>query len=316
MENKHILFALIDNLILDVNTTFHLLDWTITNNKSLIIDSIPNLQKFKTNLGEIHINELLNKTVAIKICESNENLHSIMHNESNSLLGILSLIWMEVDNSIGTSIQSIQSINNGNVISNRRDNFVNNSTGNYSLFHFKKEFIDKINNAQLLEKYKILLFLHNNDEENIEKLAYKSNLENHFPNFTRIQRAFILLNIARTNYFLPMKIAFYINVLECLLLDVDAELSLRLRLYTSILLGKNKEEKLDIMSIVNKAYTVRSKFFHGSTIPLTQEKLELLSFQLDDVTRRVLIKSLNINEIINAKDNNKRNDYFKSIMFT
>jgi hypothetical protein len=316
MKEKYVLIAIINCLILEENTTFNFFNWKITNDKKLITQNIPNSENLIKKLGEAHIEEILNKTVAIKLCESNDLPHSLIHKQSLSINGLISLIWLENDNSIGSYSQSIQTIDGINTYANISDSFKTNAKGGFTNFHLKNDFINKIKDDQLMKYCKDLILTAKNKNLNIENKSHRTELENHFTNMSRFQRSFILLSIARSNSFLPMKIAFYVNVLECLLLDVDAELSLRLRLYASTLIGENKEEKEHIMNIVNKAYSVRSQFFHGSVIQLNKEKLENLSCEVDDLTRRIIIKSLTISEIINTKNTNKRSDYFKSILFT
>lgn len=316
MKKKYILLSIIEFLTLDENTSFNLLDWTITNNKEFIIKNIPNIRNLTSNLGQVHISEIFTKTVALKIHESEDNPNYIMHAESSNLNALLSAIWMKYDNAIGTYKQSIQTIEGNNTFSNYRNSFLTDSKGLYSIFHMSNDFISKINKDKLFIEYEYLFQINETEKPTDIKKAYRAELENDFIKLNRIQRSFLLLNIARTNSFLPMKIAFYINVLECLLLDNDAELSLRLQLFSASIIGENKEDKIFIRDTVNKAYNIRSKFFHGSAISLNKDELQLLSSQIDEIIRRIIIKSKIMEEIINAKSNTIRSDYFKSILFS
>ncbi|WP_165734389.1 HEPN domain-containing protein [Polaribacter sp. 20A6] len=316
MKKKYILFSIINSLKLDENTSFIIQDWTITNNKEFIIKNIPNVENLIKYLGESFVEKLLTNPIALKIIETSDNPNYIIHNESSHLNGLLSMIWMKFDNCIGTYTQCIQSTDGNSISSNFRNSFVNDAKGSYSEFHLTSELINQIDKDKLVRNYEYLFRIIKKEKSTEIKKAFRADLENDFIKLNRIQRSFLLLNIARTNSFLPMKIAFYINVLECILLDVDSELSLRLRLNASNLIGENKKEKELIMSTINKAYSVRSKFFHGSEIKLTKEKLENLSSEIDDLTRRIIIKSNTISEIINTTNTNIRDDYFKSILFT
>jgi len=315
MKKKYILFSIIEFLTLDENTSFNLLDWTITNNKEFIIKTIPNIENLKHNQGLVCVEQILTKPIAFKIYESEDNPNYIMHNESSNLNGLLSIIWMEFDNAIGTYKQYIQTIDGANTFSNYRNSFVTDSKGSYSLFHLKNDLINTISNDELLQ-YKYLLHLVDRNKPTEPSKAFRAELEKDFIKMNRIQRSFFLLNIARSNSFLPMKIAFYINVLECLLLDNDAELSLRLQLFSASIIGENRDDKIFIRDIVNKSYNVRSKFFHGSVISLNKDELQILSSQIDEIIRKILVKSKTMEEIINTKNNTIRADYFKSIIFS
>jgi len=315
MKEKYILIAIIDFLTLDKNSTFNLFNWQITNDRKIISENIPNKTELTKKCGTFSTEELLLKTVAFKICESDDLPHSIIHKESENISAFLSLIWTREDNSIGTYSQIIQTIDGKKTYANRKDSFKTNSEGKFDDFHLTANLINIIKNEETLIYFENLLLKGENKNLNVLNKSHRTELENSFTKTTRIQRSFILLQIARSNSFLPMKIAFYINVLECLLLDNDAELSLRLQLYSATLIGKNKEEKTFIRNVVNKAYGVRSQFFHGSIIKLKKDKLENLSKQLDNIVRDVIIKSIKIKDIINTTDTNIRNDYFKSIFF-
>lgn len=315
MKKKYILLSIIEGLTLDENTSFNLLDWTITNNKEFIIRNIPSIENIKNTHGLVCVEQILTKTLAFKPYESEDNPNYIMHNESSILNGLLSTIWVQFDNAIGTYKQYIQTIDGVNTFSNYRNSFVTDSKGSYSLFHLKNDLINTINNDILLQ-YEYLFHLVDREKFNEPSTAFRAELENDFIKMNRIQRSFFLLNIARSNSFLPMKIAFYINVLECLLLDNDAELSLRLQLFSASIIGKSREDKIFIRDIVNKSYNVRSKFFHGSVISLSKDELQILSSQIDEIIRKILIKSKTIEEIINTKNNTIRADYFKSIIFS
>jgi hypothetical protein len=324
MTNQRIIFSIIENLHLESNTTFHLFDWTVTNNREFILKNIPLTDAILALSGQIKYNALFEKTIAFKLYDFKDNIipGNFVHSESANLSGILSIIWLHFDNSIFSAIQISQDCKEYHVQINQRNDFVSNSSGNYTTINFSNETIDKIKTLDFSYFIELLYFTidqtNDTSSDNVNYLsnAHRANLEPDFVKQTRIQRSFLIIKIARTTSFLPMKIAFYINVLECLLLNDNAELNFKLQLYTANLIGKNNDDKVFIRDIINTSYDIRSKFFHGSSVKQNITELQKISNKLDDIIRRTLLKSIGIKDIINSKDNKVLNEYLKSIMFS
>lgn len=324
MTNQQIIFSIIENLHLEKDTTFNLLDWTVTNDCEFILKNIPHTDAMLGLSGQINYNALFNKTIAFKIFEFNDNIipSNFVYSESGNLAGILSIIWLHFDNSIFSGIQISQDCKDFHVQINRRNDYVSNSSGNYTAISFSKETIDKIKTLDFLYFIELLFFTidqendSSSDSIDFSSNAHRANLELNFVKQTRIQRSFIILQIARTTSFLPMKIAFYINVLECLLLNDNAELNFKLQLFTANFIGENNDDKVFIRDTINTSYDIRSRFFHGSSVKQNITELQNISTKLDDIIRRNILKSISIKDIINSKDNKVLNDYLKSIMFS
>jgi hypothetical protein len=225
------------------------------------------------------------------------------------------------ENSIFTSVQISQDCKEYHTQINRRNDFTSNSSGKYEEIHFTSDIINNIKESKLYSFIEPLIFTKDieykddSDKANYHPNAHRADLENSMTKFTRIQRAFLILNIARTTSFLPMKIAFYINVLECLLLNDNMELNFKLQMYTANFIGKDKDDKMYIRNTINKAYGIRSVFFHGSKIKQNQIQLEQISKQLDNVLRKTIIKAIETKEVFNDKNTSLLNDYLKSILF-
>jgi hypothetical protein len=324
MANQEIIFSIIENLHFEKITTFNLLDWTITNNPELIFKNIPNIDAVMILSGTINGNSLFERTIAFKLYDFEHNTVSpnFVHSESGRLNGLLSIIWFHLDNSIFTAVQISQDCKEHHIQINRRNDFVSNSSGNYQKITFSNETIEKIKTLDFQNFIGLLFFTldpktdNKFDSVNYSGNAHRANIETNFAKQTRIQRSFLILTIARTTSFLPMKIAFYINVLECLLLSDNAELNFKLQLYTANFIGENSEDKFFIRDTINTSYDVRSKFFHGSIVKQNLTDLQNLSNRLDDIIRRTLLKSISIKDIVNCKDVNVLNKYLKSIMFS
>ncbi|OEC02086.1 hypothetical protein GY31_12125 [Lysinibacillus sphaericus] len=127
---------------------------------------------------------------------------------------------------------------------------------------------------------------------------------------TSISRAFLYLDIARRESFLPAKIASYITILE-ILCAVNGENTYKVSERVAALLGGNSEEKMNLFGSVKKAYDFRSKFVHGSHINYNDiSKVSEISTGLDEIVRKVLKKI--INDYLNLNYSNKRKEGFSS----
>lgn len=316
MKDQYLIIAIIENLSLDVNTSFSFFDWTITNNRNLINDIIPDCEAFSYLAGGIFFDCIYNQPIAFKFYETNigENISIVLHNESGKINSYLSILWLYFDNCIFSSIQFSQNVKEYNICLNRRDSFQSNSCGVYKNTHLQREQINTISDYNLFDKVNEFYHSTENSKKELTSNGIRAGLEDHFVNFNRLQRGYLLLSICRSTSFLPMKIAFYINVLECLLLSTESELNYRLQLYVANFIGEDKIEKKQIGSHIKSSYGVRSKFIHGAKIKQNYEELAKLSNQLDELVRKVFIKSLSIKDVINSNNIKELDEYMDSII--
>lgn len=118
---------------------------------------------------------------------------------------------------------------------------------------------------------------------------------------TRIDRALMFLDNARSTSFIPMKIAMYSSILECLFSTGDTgEINHKISERCAFYLGGSQQEKIKNFNIVKKAYSIRSKLLHGDKIPVDKAKNEStnnilntqieISAEIDKLTRKVLTK--------------------------
>ena len=317
MKKKYLLLAIIENMQLEKNAKFQYFDWFITNNLDEINKIIPKLDTFIVSVGNIASEEFAEKVIAYKFCETELNNElALLPYQSSELNAILSLIWLNKENSFFSTFQFSQDVENFNVMINRRNDFICNSNGKYEPLLLDKNLIEEIKDYKLSSRLDKLLFTYNNDPAELsEHRFYKPDLEKYFPDFKRIQRSYLLLTVARRTDFLPMKIGFYINTLECLLLKSETELNFRLQLYTANFIGVNSEDKYKIMDIIKSGYGIRSKFFHGESLNSKKiSELEDISQKIDEIVRRTIKKSIDISETIN--DQKKIDTYFTSLLFS
>ncbi|MFE3573956.1 hypothetical protein [Lysinibacillus sp. NPDC059133] len=127
---------------------------------------------------------------------------------------------------------------------------------------------------------------------------------------TSLSRAFLYLDIARQESFLPAKIASYITILE-ILCAVNGENTYKVSERVAALLGGDSDEKMDLFNSVKKAYDFRSKFVHGSHINYTDvSKVSEISTGLDEIVRKVFKKI--IKDYLKLNYSNRRKEGFLS----
>lgn len=312
---QYFIISVIEGLELKKDTSFQLIDWTITNKREEIIDNTPNPTTFLNRVGGILSDSLSNKTVAYKfVSVPLGNMNFVLAQEAESIAGFLSLLWLNNDNSFRIQVSYLQNKSNFEVRTNIRTNLCSNAKGGYESILINSPLIDH----DLYQYEPLIAFGDNEQSDNLKSISYenpiKSIIGDIYSTLSRLQRSWVLLSQARTTDFLPMKIGFYINTLECLVLTTESELAFRLQLYTANFIGENKEDKSEIIETIKKCYRVRSKFFHGEGIAkLTITDLQDLSFKLDNIVRRTLKKAVDCKDVIN--DNKKIESYFTSLLF-
>lgn len=127
----------------------------------------------------------------------------------------------------------------------------------------------------------------------------------------RIGRASYFALEARTRHTYPTKIVSYITAMECLFTTSTSELSHRISERAAILTDGTKEAKLETYKLLKKAYDVRSKIVHGSTLTGRNDDLKEITIGLDHILRELLTRK---NEIF-TKSNDQIDDYFLNKLF-
>lgn len=94
--------------------------------------------------------------------------------------------------------------------------------------------------------------------------------------------------LARGEMVIPMKVMSYCMALEALVANTTTELSHRVAERVAVLIGKTKEERCEIYTVVKKGYDVRSKIAHGDFIKGNEEDIKKYSVLLDGYLRALL----------------------------
>lgn len=107
-------------------------------------------------------------------------------------------------------------------------------------------------------------------------------------------RALIALQNARLSSQLPVKIGFYIQLFQCLYgtSGRSHKISKELSKYTAGLVSLSKnlssDEKNDVMDVMERAFTIRSKQSHGNKINYDSEIIAETSIKIDKYARIIL----------------------------
>ena len=136
-------------------------------------------------------------------------------------------------------------------------------------------------------------------------------------NFSRIGRALLFVKQAREARNLAYKITNYCAALETLFTTESAELSHKLAERTAYFIS-SAPERLTIYKVLKKAYSIRSKLTHGSSLE-QKSILEIpdISIATDKIIRRVFEKVIFDDKILELFDsrNSKIDEYFENLVF-
>ncbi|HDR6318326.1 TPA: hypothetical protein QCU53_005180 [Bacillus thuringiensis] len=128
----------------------------------------------------------------------------------------------------------------------------------------------------------------------------------------RISRAFNMARVARSQSFLPAKIASYISAIEALVSSNRESLVMQVSERVPKVIGGSKEDKLVIHDNLREAYNIRSKYVHGDKVSdKIAKRLEEVSENIDSILRSLLIKIINDYEEIKDYNENAMTKWYK-----
>ena len=108
---------------------------------------------------------------------------------------------------------------------------------------------------------------------------------------SRIVRCFEFLQIARTAYSLPLRMAHYCSALEALFATSTVELSHRLSERIAHMAGRTRDERLAAYALAKDAYAIRSQVVHGAPLSksFTSKVFDICS-KTDSMLRTILCR--------------------------
>ncbi|GAB2780627.1 hypothetical protein GCM10027275_25240 [Rhabdobacter roseus] len=240
---------------------------------------------------------------------------------NEAIAAYINLLWLIKDNSV-CSTQCWLNVD-GKISRNSRRDFFSNCNGTYCDVAFSLAELNKV------------VASHKRLTEFISKKDYGNNINLDDPilrspsinpsdlNFAkyiynRVERAFKFLHLARSHSFLPMKISFYIVILECLFTTENHEITHKVSERATIYLGGDKNVKLNNFKRIKEAYDIRSKYMHGQALKKNIDYNELcrISKSTDDIVRKILNKVLFEDGEIFMKKDDELASHYNTLIFT
>ena len=188
----------------------------------------------------------------------------ISESVSSSVHNLYNCLWLLRDNSANIIEAHSYNENDRRGFNRQRDALFSNAKGEFETQTFSKKELRKA--AEYAEKLRVLSGIQQIEGEplevpnevrlgGMEYILYKSQ--------NRIDRAIVFLSLARGNSYLPLKISFYIAILESLFTTDNNEVTHKVTERVVFYLEGSGTEKRSNFDLVKKAYGIRSKFVHG-----------------------------------------------------
>ncbi len=133
----------------------------------------------------------------------------------------------------------------------------------------------------------------------------------------RVSRAIFLLQAARSESHLALKVTGYCICFETLVSTDNAELSHKVAERVAALLGTTTEDKLRVFRTIKRAYGVRSKTVHGAPLRFEEGELSAISVSCDDLLRKLfqrIIADGALRETLLSR-NEAIDEYFMRLLF-
>lgn len=285
-----------------------------TNTEALIDHSY-----FLKGIGEIEKQEMLRSS--LHFSQYSFDSEGATKSEAEQLAAILLAIqkyqtqtllislWLIKDNSVNTSNFFYFDSEREHIIRDSPTILFSSSKGEYIQTSFSEE---EIKQAMEWQK-KVIQYpsKKKNTDEDIKHIMGSVNSINNFDKRStafeadRISRALKMTTIARSQSFLPAKIASYISAIEALISSNREALTMQVCERVPRIIGENKGDKIIIHDQLRDAYNIRSKYVHGDKVSeRIAQSLEEISENIDGILRGLLIKVIKDHEEI--KDFNEK----------
>lgn len=241
---------------------------------------------------------------------------------SGQMYPILHALWLIKDNSATCDMFYARAEKSHEVMWNFRNSFNSNAQGLYNTTSFTKDELNWLPYYCNLMRH----YLMGDQLENLKawysqllsQTSYEA-LVNHIPygkNVSRITKAIWFIFRARTSSFLPLKISFYIIMLESLF-NTGSDIIKKSVAYRTAFYFNDEENTYPIYKAVSSGYKVRSQFLHGLSLEKAQisiPKLQSISTELDLTVRKCIIRAMENHEELFAKPTEERLAFFAEIV--
>lgn len=190
--------------------------------------------------------------------------------------------------------------------SSQRLNYLHTATtgGIYKTTFSKAEILDTIKIHEKLQDHLI-----SKDSSSLKFSMIKD--------FSRIGRFMFFIKNGRESRNLGHKLLNYCSALEALFSSDNTEIAHKIGERAAFFMCEERK-KIEIFSLVKKAYEIRSKLTHGASIDNKLiEKMPEISFEIDSLLRAIILKIMNNDSLIEIFESNNQilNDYFNELIF-
>lgn len=283
----------------------------LTNNDSLFLEHFGN-QRFIEMIGFLEFESFKNSTFLYNFENLDEELNETQRIERlNNFIyktqSICNVFWIIKDNSINCENGFLYISDSDNekesFSSNMRSQVFTNAFGERTNVVFNREELSQyVQIYNLLYQDKRLL-----SGKDVHRYLYNS--------ATRLERFFYFLQAARTQAYLPSKIALYCTMIEVLFCtDDNYEITHKISERIAFFIGENYEDQYNIYKLIKEAYRVRSSTVHGDIMKKDykeEDNLKRLSKNIDELLRRITMKIINDKDYIHLFENGKKDDLNK-----
>ncbi|WP_345210131.1 hypothetical protein [Mucilaginibacter gynuensis] len=232
-------------------------------------------------------------------------------------------IWFVKDNSAYVNYCVVEDLDNEKVFTNTKDILATNSTGEYANTNLS---IDEVETFYNLLPYFFKLNVVDNQSE-INLFGPDEMIHNAIPSefnyirydYNRVKRAAYFLQLIRHNSNLIIKITFFVAIYECLFTSNPSEVTHQVSERAALYIGGDNLIKRVNYDLIREAYTIRSKYIHGSVVKNSREELLRICMSIDALTRQLFLKIRGNDEIFllsdSEGDKKKFENYFKNLLF-
>ncbi|WP_320151133.1 HEPN domain-containing protein [uncultured Tolumonas sp.] len=265
-----------------------------TNSKIKVTNNLEKIRSFiddgtRITMGQLEFNALVNGNAIAYFCGdfgSDDSLEIKLLTHLYQLQSLLMTTWLTQDNSIN--------FDNGFAF------IPNNSiTTNYIAHQYTTSQAEKTITEISVDNLNTIIHLHNRifDEPKNPDMPVSQLTHTHKQN--RASRAIYMLNLARGEPDLAIKIAHYCAALETLFATSQSELTHQLSERVACFVHNAGDERLELYKFIKQTYSIRSTVVHGSTLPEKKaSELNAISCRCDDILRDILYKILNSDQLL------------------
>lgn len=294
-----------NNFVLKSSDTFRINLFKLTNSNDVLFKEVFD-DNFKSSFGALSTRKLSQTPYLYLFITLHEYAAlTEFYNESDALKKMnasfaffIDTSWFIKDNASFIDVGYMVNSLSGGYFIDSRNSYNSNASGEYVPTEFDyDEILRLIDIYEKISQLKKNSFIQEEENKPFVNVTGKStaasspfNFVRH-KNLNRFIKALTFLHSARTNSYLPMKLSFYIVILETLFgLRGDSDIANNIKKRVWLFIGNKFDSEDSVRKIIKDAYEVRSRFLHGDYIDGDMDKLKTISIRIDELIREIFLK--------------------------